>query len=351
MASTYTVNTGIELITNGEQSGTWGDTTNTNLEIIDRLTNGVGDITITGTTHTLTTSDGALSDGQYKVLIFGGTPSGTNTVTISPNDQEKLYFIVNNSGESIILTQGSGTTVTVATGATDIVYADGGGAGANVASLGADLSGFLSASNNLSDLASAATALVNLGVTATAAELNLLDGATITTAELNILDGVTATAAELNILDGVTATTAEFNYLDITTLGTSEASKVVTADANGVVIFDAGVVEDETAITSTSNAATINCRDGNVFTHVLSENVTYTFSNPPASGRAFGFTLKLVQDAGASGYTVTWPASVDWPAATAPTLTATASAVDVFVFYTHDGGTTFYGFVAGQALG
>ena len=87
MASTYTVNTGIELITNGEQSGTWGDTTNTNLEIIDRLTNGVGDITLTGTTHTLTTSDGALSDGQYKVLVFGGTPSGTNTVTISPNDQ------------------------------------------------------------------------------------------------------------------------------------------------------------------------------------------------------------------------------------------------------------------------
>jgi len=143
MASTYTVNTGIELITNGEQSGTWGDTTNTNLEIIDRLTNGVGDITITGTTHTLTTSDGALSDGQYKVLVFGGTPSGTNTVTISPNDQEKLYFIVNNSGESIILTQGSGTTVTVATGATDIVYADGGGAGANVASLAADLSDVL----------------------------------------------------------------------------------------------------------------------------------------------------------------------------------------------------------------
>ena len=143
MASTYTVNTGIELITNGEQSGTWGDTTNTNLEIIDRLTNGVGDITLTGTTHTLTTSDGALSDGQYKVLVFGGTPSGTNTVTISPNDQEKLYFIVNNSGESIILTQGSGTTVTVATGATDIVYADGAGAGANVASLTADLSAVL----------------------------------------------------------------------------------------------------------------------------------------------------------------------------------------------------------------
>ena len=72
MASTYTVNTCIELIANGEQSGTWGTTTNANLEIIDRLTNGVGAITLSGTTHTLTTTDGTLSDGQYKVLVFGG---------------------------------------------------------------------------------------------------------------------------------------------------------------------------------------------------------------------------------------------------------------------------------------
>jgi hypothetical protein len=48
---------------------------------------------------------------------------------------------------------------------------------------------------------------------------------------------------------------------------------------------------------------------------------------------------------------VTWPASVDWPSATAPTLTATANAKDIFVFYTRDGGTNFYGFTAGQALG
>jgi len=164
-----------------------------------------------------------------------------------------------------------------------------------------------------------------------------------------LLGGVDAT--EFAILNGATVTTAKLNYLDITTLGTSEASKAVTVDANGVVIFDGGIVEDETAVTSTTNATTVNCRDGNVFTHVLTENTTFTFSNPPASGRAFAFTLKLVQDASASGYTVTWPASVDWPSATAPTLTADANGVDVFVFYTHDGGTTFYGFVAGQALG
>ena len=161
-----------------------------------------------------------------------------------------------------------------------------------------------------------------------------------------LLGGVTN--VEFAILDGATVTTAELNRNDITLLGTSEASKVVTADANGVVIFDAGVVEDETAITSTSNAATINCRDGNVFTHALTENVTYTFSNPPASGRAFGFTLKIVQDSTAR--TITWPASVDWAGGEAPTISAGSGEVDVFVFYTHDSGTTFYGFTAGQVM-
>lgn len=189
-----------------------------------------------------------------------------------------------------------------------------------------------------------------VAVTSTAAELNVLDGITATVAELNILDGVTSTAAELNILDGVTATAAEINYLDVTTLGTSEASKAVTADANGVVTFDNGISEEYAAVTSTSNATTVNLQDGTNFSHTLTENTTFTFSNPASSGKVSAFSLKLVQDASASGFTVTWPASVDWPAATAPTLTATASAVDYFVFITHDGGTTWYGFTAGQAL-
>lgn len=165
------------------------------------------------------------------------------------------------------------------------------------------------------------------------------------------ISDVTATAAELNLLDGVTATTAELNYLDITTLGTSEASKAVTADANGVVTFENGISEEYTAVTSSSNATTVNLRDGTNFSHTLTENTTFTFSNPASSGKTSSFTLKLVQDASASGFTVTWPTSVDWPSATAPTLTATASAVDYFVFITHDGGTTWYGFTAGQALG
>jgi len=162
------------------------------------------------------------------------------------------------------------------------------------------------------------------------------------------LAAVTATATELNTLDGATATTAEINYLDITTLGLTEASKAVTSDANGVVSFDNGTIDEVTSITSSSNAATINLRDGNLFEHDLTENVTYTFSNPAASGRASSFVLKIIQDSTAR--TITWPSSVDWAAATAPTLTATNNGVDVFVFFTIDGGTTYYGFTAAQAL-
>ena len=143
MPSTYTSNGGIELVANGEQSGTWGTTTNTNMQIIDRLTNGVGAITLSGTTHTLTTTDGALSDGQYKVLVFGGSPSGANTVTVTPNDQDKQFFVVNSSGQNVVISQGSGANVTIANGASDIIYCDGAGSGAAVVSLGADLSGVL----------------------------------------------------------------------------------------------------------------------------------------------------------------------------------------------------------------
>jgi len=259
-----------------------------------------------------------------------------------------------------------GTDVT-ATNGSSVVLASGATTGDSVEIIAYEtfaVANGLLAANNLSDVANAATALTNLGVTSTAAELNILDGVTSTTAELNILDGVTSTtaelnildgvtstASELNILDGVTATAAEINYLDITTLGTSQASKAVTADANGVVTFDNGISEEYNAVSSSSNATAVNLRDGTNFSHTLTENTTFTFSNPASNGKVSAFTLKIAQDASASGYTITWPGSVDWPDATAPTLTATANAVDYFVFITHDGGTTYYGFTAGQALG
>ena len=154
----------------------------------------------------------------------------------------------------------------------------------------------------------------------------------------------------------VTASAADLNTTDVTTLGTSEASKVVTADANGDVSLTEELKaksynETYLAVTSSGAAVTVNCETGNSFSHTLTESTTFTFSSPPASGTAYTMSIEIIQDASASGYTVTWPSSVDWPNATAPTLTATASAKDVFVFTTRDGGSNWYGFTAGQALG
>jgi len=87
----------------------------------------------------------------------------------------------------------------------------------------------------------------------------------------------------------------------------------------------------------------IDLEDGNVVTATVSTSEqTFTFSNPPASGSNGSFTLFLTNG---GSQTVNWPGSVDWPAATAPTLTA--AGVDVLVFTTNDGGTTWLGFLVG----
>jgi hypothetical protein len=228
MVSTYTANSGIQLPANGEQSGTWGETINDNMDIIDRLTNGVGAISLSGTTHTLTITDGTLSEGQYNVLVLGGSPSGTNTITITPNDGQHVYIVKNSSGQSAIFTQGSGGDITLLNGETKVIYSDGVGAGSAVVDITNDFAmGNVTITGGAISGATLSTSSFTLGGIAI----------TATGTEINILDGVTATAAEINILDGVTATAAELNYNDITTLGTVEASKTVTADASGDVLF------------------------------------------------------------------------------------------------------------------
>lgn len=466
--ATYVNDLRLTELATGEGSGTWGTTTNTNLELIgESLGYGTQAAFASDANATTTIADGAADPARamYFKVTSGASLTATRELTIAPNTVSRVMYIENatTGSQSITIKQGSGGTVTIVNGNAAIVYLDGAGSGAAV----------IDANTSLAATKVDATTLAIGGtaVTSTAAELNLVDGATAdtvvnskavvygaagqitaneldvdniqidanvvkstntngnvqlfangtgfvelygntnagtirfncesnshgvtlkgpphsatatytlelpnadgsagqllktdgsgklaftsalpgvtsSTAELNILDGVTSTTAELNILDGVTATTAEVNYLDITTLGLSQASKAVTADANGVVTFDNGTIDESTTITSSSNAATLNLRDGNSFLHDLTENVTYTFSNPAASGKVSMFVLKVIQDS--SARTITWPGSVDWAAATAPTLTTTNNGVDVFVFFTIDGGTIYYGFTAGQAMG
>ncbi|MDB4588495.1 hypothetical protein N9095_00790 [bacterium] len=197
-------------------------------------------------------------------------------------------------------------------------------------------------------LDSKSATLSDLGVTANIAELNILDGVFATTAEINILDGVTASTAELNFVDGVTSNIQ--TQLDSKLTSFSLETYTGDVDIDGELIVSS-YNETYQAVTSSGGSTTINCETGNVFSNTLSENTTFTFSNPPASGTAYGFTLKIVQDASASGYTITWPTTVDWPSSRTPSLSPSASAVDQYVFYSHNGGTTWYGFIAGRDLG
>ena len=165
---------------------------------------------------------------------------------------------------------------------------------------------------------------------------------------------ITSTAAEINKLDGVTATTAEINYLDVTTLGTSEASKVVTSDANGVTKFDNAITEESTVITSAATAA-LNVRDGSVFTLTIAHDIsTFNWSNHATSGYASSFIMKVTQDS-TGNRTIAWPdntnsVTVRWAGNTAPTLSTGAGDIDVFAFFTVDGGANYYGFTAGQDM-
>ena len=132
MASTYTNNTGIEKPGSGEQAGTWGTTTNTNFDIIDAALHGQAAITITGS-QDLTTNDGSVSDGQKTVLVLSGTPGSTFELRVTPTDQKKFYTIRNETDAACRIiykgnTYSTSNGVEIASGATQAVTGDGGGA-------------------------------------------------------------------------------------------------------------------------------------------------------------------------------------------------------------------------------
>ena len=142
MPSTYTVNLGIEKPATGEQSGTWGDTTNVNFDILDQAVNGAARVTLTsagssGSPNALQITNGATSDGRNKWVEFysSGDLGGSVYVQLDPNDAEKIVFVRNSlaSSRSILLFQGtynSGRDLEVPAGVDMVVKFDGGGASA-----------------------------------------------------------------------------------------------------------------------------------------------------------------------------------------------------------------------------
>ena len=133
----------------------------------------------------------------------------------------------------------------------------------------------------------------------------------------------------------------------------STTGTLIGGDAENVVKID-GAVSEKAASNATisSTTAALDVRDGSVFQLTLASNITtFNWSNHAASGHVSSFVMKVIQD-GTGSRTIAWPdgtnsVTVRWPGDTAPTLSSGAADVDVFVFFTHDGGTNYYGFTAG----
>jgi len=143
---------------------------------------------------------------------------------------------------------------------------------------------------------------------------------------------------------GAIATTGSAN---VTSAGSMDATAALTGASgtiNGELIATS---YNETYVALSGTTPAVDCEAGNFFSLSTTGNTTFTFSNPPSSGTAFGFTLQLT--AGGT-HTITYPASVDFAGATAPDAPASGE-TDILVFTTRDGGTTWYGALAIDAAG
>lgn len=154
-----------------------------------------------------------------------------------------------------------------------------------------------------------------------------------------------------NFQSGTSADTYNANVAAITTANIVTANVTGTATVAVVQMADNNLIRPKlmdyaikgSALGNTGTAATINFESANFFSATSTAATTWAFTNPVASGDFGGFVLELTNG---GAYTQAWPASVDWPAGTAPTLTA--SGKDILVFVTRDAGTTYHGMAASR---
>ena len=133
MTSTFVNDLRLNEMATGDQSGSWGTVTNTNLELIgEAFGYGTEAITTNADTHTTTIADGGTDPGRSMFLMYTGTLDSACTITIGPNTVNKMWFIENatSGSQNIIISQGSGANITIPAGQTKAVYSDGAGSGA-----------------------------------------------------------------------------------------------------------------------------------------------------------------------------------------------------------------------------
>jgi len=140
--ATYVNNLRLKEIVTGAESGTWGTSTNTNLELIaDAFGSGTEAITTDADTHTTTIADGSADEGRAIYMKYTGSLDSACTITLAPNTINKLWIIENatSGSQNIIISQGSGANITIGNGNVSAIFTDGAGSGAAVLDALADL--------------------------------------------------------------------------------------------------------------------------------------------------------------------------------------------------------------------
>ena len=152
----------------------------------------------------------------------------------------------------------------------------------------------------------------------------------------NTDDGIVTYVA--STFSGNVESNLTFNGSTLTVTG----NIVVTTSLAATTFVSATTFRETYVDRGTGGSITLDLSTGNNFRRQFNGNASVAFSNAPASN-AFGFTLVTVN---AGAYTIAWPGNVDWAGGSQPTLTSVGT--DILVFYTYDGGSTYYGFVSGK---
>ena len=252
MASTYVNDLRLNELATGDGSGTWGTTTNTNLELIgEALGFGTEAITTNADTHTSTVADGASDQARAMFIKYTGTLDSTCTITIAPNTLNRVHIIENatSGSQSIIISQGSGANVTILTGQTKAVYLDGAGSGAAVTDAFVDMNfgGTTTIGDNLT--LNSDSAVVSFGADADTT-LTHTDGSGLT---LNGTNKIMFNDAS-QFIQGASATVLDIAATDTIELTATNIAVVGTMGATGKITADAGIDIDNFNIDGTTIA-------------------------------------------------------------------------------------------------
>jgi hypothetical protein len=283
MASTFSPTLRIELIGDGDQSGIWGQTTNTNLgTLLEQAITGVVDITMTDANYTLTNFNGVSDESRNAVLVVGGTNAAVRDV-IAPL-VEKLYVVKNSTvgGFAINIRAASGSSVSVPSGATVWVYCDGTNFNAiNTESVGNfEVNGNLTVTGNTNAVAATYTgnvAALNLSTANLAATGNVTATGNATATNF-IGSGLTLTAINASNISAGTIANAR-----TTAASANGASTIVARDSNGSFAGNVGTFVSISGAVSGNGAGLTDINASNISSGTISNARTTADSANGAS--------------------------------------------------------------------